>query len=166
MSETGKKAAWKAFREPILRVVGCIDQTARPKEHTFASGVRFLGGKEIPFGDALHLSFAFHLEHGQKDGVDRMTTLRYEFTLTDQATRRVFAWHWHPESKRSRVIYPHLHMPKGTPHAKAHVPTGRVTLEEVVLFGFHDLGVEPAVENGLSIVEQAMGTHKKYRAWN
>ena len=97
-----------------------------------------------------------------------MTTRSYEFTLTDRSTprNRVFAWHWHPTSKRSSVTHPHVHLPKATPFANAHVPTGRVSIEDIVLFGFQDLGVPPAIENAQAIVEEAMRVHKKYRAWS
>lgn len=168
MSETGKKAAWRSFCAPIERVVGCVDQSARLDARLFDNGRRHLAGVKIPFGADLLLTFAFTLEHGIKAGVDRMTTRSYSFTLTPRSdpTKRVFAWHWHPASTRSRVAYPHVHLPPGTPYASYHVPTGRVSLEEVILFGFTDLDVEPAVADGQRIVEDAMSTHKQYRAWS
>lgn len=171
MSDAGKRQAWRDFRKPIERVVRAVDQSARLEEHTYESGTRMLAtaaAAPVPFGP-LVLSFKFNLKHGKKDTQDRMTTLSYDLTITDPAAspeERIYAWHWHPDSNRSNVDYPHVHVPKDAPFSTKHVPTGRVSLEDVLLFGIEELGVTPDLPNAREIIEEARATHKRHRAWS
>jgi hypothetical protein len=165
-----EKEAWRAFKEPIQRVTGCVDMTVRLIERTFEGGIRILStdDKGIRFGDALIFSFSLRLEPVVTDGVWRMSTRRYDFMITQRTDPKkvVFAWHWHPASRQSRIVYPHLHVPSALSHKTRHIPTGRVTLEDVVLFGFDELGVTPAHENAVSIVNETRELHKRHRSWN
>lgn len=116
----------------------------------------------------LELSFAITLEHVVKQGEPRMSTVRYVYTLSRPGAppTQVFGWHWHPESQRSGVLTPHLHLPKGVPYASTHVPTGRICLEDIVLFGFDQLEVEPTTQNGADIVRESRSTHAQHRGWS
>lgn len=161
--------AWREFRDPIVRVARCIDRTTRLVERDVGQGIRLLGTAPdgMPFGPTLTLQFSLTLGHVEKNGEPRMTTLRYTFTLLDAATReRVFAWHWHPFSKRSKIAYPHVHPPSGSPFSTHHVPTGRMCLEDVILYGFDDLGIQPAYPNGRQIVLEVRDRHKLHRGWS
>lgn len=122
----------------------------------------------IPFGPALSLFFSFRVRPVESEGTWRVTTERYDYTLTRPASpdKIVFGWHWHPESRRSRVSYPHLHVPSAESFSTKHVPTGRVSLEDVVMFGFDELNVTPAHATARAVVEEVRSTHKQYRSWN
>lgn len=166
---TTEAEAWREFRDPIARVIGCVDQRTRLVERQFADGVRLLSSPTdgVPFGDNLVLQFAFHLKHVEKEAEQRMTTLKYTFTLYEaKSGDRVFGWHWHPVSRRSKVPYPHVHIPKGAPFCNSHVPTGRMSLEDVVLFGLDDLAVKPTVPTGRQIVIDIRDRHKANRGWH
>jgi hypothetical protein len=69
-----EKEAWRAFKEPIQRVIGCVDQTARLHEKAFPDGVRLLATTVdgIPFGDGLVFRFSLQLEPILVDDVWRM----------------------------------------------------------------------------------------------
>ena len=164
-----EKEAWRAFKEPIQRVIGCVDLNVRLIEKRFDGGVRILttNANGIRFGDALTFSFSLRLAPVQENGVWRMSTQRYDFMITHRTepTKMVFGWHWHPASKKSRIAYPHLHVPSALSHKSRHIPTGRLSLEDVVLFGFDELGVVPTVENAVAIVNETRDLHIRHRSW-
>jgi hypothetical protein len=59
----------------------------------------------------------------------------------------VFAWHWHP-TRTPQKPYPHLHVRSehrllGLALKNLHMPTGRVSFEEVVRFLIDELRVVP-----------------------
>lgn len=161
-----QRAAWREFSEPIKRTIHALDQRAVVLEHDHGD-CRIIrtppDGIPLDHGRAFH--FSLTLEHVVKAGEERMTTRRYDFFIT-QNNERVMAWHWHPQSNRTQVPWPHFHMPKGMPFSSCHIPTGRVSLEDVVLFVFDELGVPPALQHGREIVEQVRDTHKKHRGWS
>ena len=165
-----EKEAWRAFKEPIQRVIGCVDQTVRLHEKQFKDGIRLLATTVdgIPFGDGLVFRFSLQLEPLSDDGVWRMSTRRYDFTIwtKTRVPTMVFGWHWHPASKQSKVVYPHLHVPSALSHKSKHIPTGRLSLEDIVMFGFDELGVIPTVENALAIVNETRDLHKQHRSWH
>lgn len=165
-----EREAWLAFKEPIQRVVGCVDMSARLSERLLEKGRRLLASQVggVKFGPDLLLMFSFQIEPVLTDGNYRMTTRRYDFTLvrTYSPDHIVFGWHWHPASRRSPVSYPHVHVPAASQFKTRHIPTGRMSLEDVILFGFADLGVEPAHPDAQQIVTEIRTRHKQYRTWN
>lgn len=149
-----------------MRVAHCVDQGVRLDERQFHDGRRLIGSGQrgLDLGNRLSLVFAITLTHMGS----RMSTRRYHFTIVrnGETTEKVLAWHWHPESRQSHVETPHLHLPAKSPFQSSHVPTGRMCLEDIVLYAFSELGVTPTVPNGQAIVEDARETHKKYRQWH
>lgn len=80
---------------------------------------------------------------------------RYAYLLLDSDLREILAFHWHPGGL-SPIRRPHLHIGAGAkarfaPLQKAHVPTGQVSLQDVLLFAINDLDVEPLIERELAI---------------
>lgn len=75
------------------------------------------------------------------------TLAAYRYDLWDRDGREILSYHWHPAA-RSHVTTPHLHLGMGAASwrpelAKAHLPTGRVTLEDVLLLAIQELDVPP-----------------------
>jgi hypothetical protein len=71
----------------------------------------------------------------------------YFYGLDDELGREVISFQWHPQS-RSPVTTPHLHLGAGARIGRSglsgsHIPTGRITLEQVLRLAIEDLGVEP-----------------------
>jgi hypothetical protein len=114
----------------------------------------------------LHLYMAMTLRciPDPSKGPFRMTTMRYDYELSERGDV-MFGWHWHPESKRSTVRWPHLHLPPGSAYRSKHVPTGRVALEDVLLFAINDMNAEPAHNRALEILQEVVGRHKEHRTW-
>jgi len=161
--------AWREFREPLKRAVGAVDLSVRLRERRFENEQRLLASPVtgIPFGQRLSLLFSLTLEPIEESGLWRMTTRRYDFSIVEASTTNiVFGWHWHPFSRRSQVTYPHVHVPSASQFKTRHIPTGRVSLEDVILFGFDELGVEPAYKTGRDIVIAVRDRHKQHRSWS
>jgi len=78
----------------------------------------------------------------------------YEQRILDRDDREILAFHWHPTG-RSNVIDPHLHLSgrlnpidigrnqELLPLADMHIPTGFVTLEDVVRLLITEFGITP-----------------------
>jgi hypothetical protein len=72
----------------------------------------------------------------------------YSFQLADGFGNELLAYHWHPIGL-SHVRTPHLHLGASTvrndaiPINETHLPTGIVTLPEIVRYLIEEIGVEP-----------------------
>jgi hypothetical protein len=72
----------------------------------------------------------------------------YSVTLADGFENELLAYHWHPIGL-SHVRTPHLHLGASTvrndaiPINETHLPTGVVTLPEIVRYLIEEIGVEP-----------------------
>lgn len=82
-------------------------------------------------------------------------TAGYLFSIDSPEHQEILAFHWHPDGN-SPVRHPHLHIGAGaqsgfSPLQKAHVPTGQVMLQDVLLFAINDLGVEPIIDRDLAV---------------
>jgi hypothetical protein len=97
------------------------------------------------------------------DFVDRASTAEnssdgflpagYFFQISEQAHREILAYHWHPDG-RSRMTTPHLHVSSRLPLIQLsenstvslsdmHLPTGVVTIQEIVRLLIVEFQVEP-----------------------
>jgi hypothetical protein len=70
----------------------------------------------------------------------------YSYSLSDATGQEIIAYHWHPGG-RSPIGFPHLHIEAGAhvrnPQvARAHLPTGRILLEEVLRLTIREFGVQ------------------------
>jgi hypothetical protein len=164
--------AWRAFVEPIERAVGAVDLTIRLKSKVVTQDLYILSSGDPGIslqrtsGHLLHLYFALNLRPVEEEGgAWRMTTLRYDFALRDRDST-VFSWQWHPRSRRSPVGWPHLHLPEGTRFGTKHVPTGRISLEDLLIFALDELDVRPSYENARSVLEDVAMKHKEHRTWS
>ena len=75
------------------------------------------------------------------------STVAYRYTIEDRNGREIDAYHWHPDG---RVTIPHLHLGAAVAEGRlrpdlagTHLPTGHVTLQEVLRMAVVELGVRP-----------------------
>jgi len=71
----------------------------------------------------------------------------YSYLLNDRDHQEILSYHWHPDTPNS-VGFPHMHLGAGTGMARrelfrAHLPTGRITLEDMVRLTIIEFGVQP-----------------------
>jgi len=75
----------------------------------------------------------------------------YSYALRESQGPEILAYHWHP-GRRSPIDSPHLHLGAGSGVGreelqKAHIPTGRVELEDVLLMAIREFGVRSRRED-------------------
>jgi len=92
----------------------------------------------------------------------------YAYTISEDPDlgHELLAWHWHPTTR----LDTHIHIGKSHPThgdlAKYHVPSGRVSFEQVVRFLITDLGVSPARADWDSVLTDSHGKFVTHRRWS
>jgi hypothetical protein len=120
----------------------------------------------------LSLTFDHHyriVEDPGPRGPYKCSTTSYLYGLDDSDGREVLSYQWHP-SGRSPVTWPHLHLGAGAAVgrlelARAHLPTGRVSIEEVLRLAISELGVEPLREDWREVLERTQQAYETSRTW-
>lgn len=90
----------------------------------------------------------------------RVSTREYAYRIVHREGWEM-RWHWHPEGS-SAEHRPHIHP---SVNIKAHLPTPRYTLEEVVESCI-SLGARPSREDWQAQLAETGGIHKLYRTWS
>ena len=99
-----------------------------------------------------------------KRGPWKVSTSAYYYGIKDGEGREILAYHWHPGIGST---YPHLHFHSGTGKllTKAHIPTRRISLEEVLRFTIEELGVKPLRSNWKEILALTQKRYESFRSW-
>jgi hypothetical protein len=145
------------FRSSLQRAISCVTPSVIAvrsatgygvgSEHALTLGVP--EAVKLP-GAGISLSvraYARVVERDDGAAPWRVDLASYFHTLRDAQGREVIAYHWHPEG-RSPIDFPHLHLGAGSVVGreelqKAHIPTGRVELEDVLLMAIREFGIRP-----------------------
>jgi hypothetical protein len=116
----------------------------------------------------LAVSQYFRILDNLESGECAVRTESYTYEILDSGSGNdLFCFHWEPHST---VKYPHVHLGfaakgHGLPiDNKAHIPSGRVAVEDIVTFLVSDLGVKPLKEDWADILaaERLTFIHKKH----
>jgi hypothetical protein len=99
--------------------------------------------------------------HPKYPGERKVITAEYAYTLAaDEGLREeLVAWHW---QQGAAWPHPHLHV-RGE---KPHIPTGRVAFEEVLLYAITDLGVTPARNDAVDVLQETLRRFKAHQSWS
>ena len=109
----------------------------------------------VPVGHRYHLYVGQTLQAAREDGRYRLRTLAYAYRIADGPTfddQCFFRWEYNArEHKQSLAPRHHLQLPatigcfgnRVLDTNKLHIPTGWVTVEEVIRFLIHELRVKP-----------------------
>jgi hypothetical protein len=105
--------------------------------------VRLRGAEPL----ALEVTHLYRVEDPTSTGDWTTRTIGYRYQLYLPNETELLAFHWHPEDPNP-VKFPHLHLSAGAQLgfpalARAHIPTGPVSLQAVLRFAIEDLGVRP-----------------------
>jgi hypothetical protein len=131
---------------PSKDVVSCItdegfiarqfDPEGGPYPAAFQSGFTILERTEGRLPITLELIHSYNVvEAGGERGPWRASTTEWIYEISDSSDQLIVAFHWHPNS--GRVTWPHIHahgMHGSVQLHRLHPPTGRVSIEAVVLF--------------------------------
>lgn len=116
------------------------------------------------------------VEDERYDGEWKVQTLSYIYgvkvaprRLRDGESPDVIMWHWHPYRSPEHPE-PHVHPPTshrlfGLNLPDLHVPTGRVSFEDVIRFLISDVRVVPLDDEWPAILGETERRFRQYRTW-
>jgi len=114
------------------------------------------------------------VENDRIPGELKVKTLSYEYNVERKKDHQeIICFHWEGENARNPI--PHLHIGSTVfaEHAppftnKAHVPTGRVCVEDIVTFLIHELRVQPTRNHRhdwASVVARTRALFYRFKQW-
>ena len=112
-------------------------------------------------------------------GPYKATTIAYSYRFhadIERARSEIIVFQWNRDVKPPLRKYPHLHIgsiiTRGSPFRQddfngLHIPTGRLSLEAVLLFAIQELGVEPADDRSIrDVVDMLRDGDRVFREWS
>lgn len=172
-----EREALRRYKRVLQRSLGVVTQAVWVTgEREQARGTHFLRTSEVPLrltsvgGGYVYLaanqSFTYE-KHGRFVGEYKVKTLGYIYAVGLGPSREdtIVAWHWHPENRpdcHAHVYAPHDLLPEGL--AELHIPTSRVSMEQVLRFLIQDLGVR-ARTGWEDAIADSEGRFLEYRSW-
>jgi hypothetical protein len=171
------------FLTPLQRALSCVTRAVLSVRggHRVSTTPNILLFQDNPvlLGDdkrfALKLIQHYRVvEDEAPRGPWKVSTVAYYYTVETPETsttpaQEVLGYHWHPQ-ERNAVTYPHLHLYQGAGTLqhnliKAHLPTARIAVEDVVRCMITQLGVTPLREDWEAILTETQAAFQKYRTW-
>lgn len=107
----------------------------------------------------------------------RVSTRLYIYSLWSAKDACLIGWHYHPELNENPVLYPHIKIfDKPTEEQRAqgfqphklhnlHIPSGRVSLEEVVTFLISEMNVLPARTDWQRVLKETGERFERNKSW-
>jgi len=171
-------AAVDAYVAPLQRSISCVTRallgvaagryvSEKPHILTLLNGAERLSRGERP---GLVLSVSQQYQIVTFESRYRVHTLSYAYKLDDADDgHEIMAYHWHPQQYQA-VQYPHLHLSYGArigrdEFQKAHVPTGRIALEDFIQFLIEAFDVVPIREDWRDVINETRSQFLQYRSW-
>jgi hypothetical protein len=159
-----RRDAIEAYKEPVGQTLRCVTSSVLGYYPGTVSPIGavgtlvFLNETPVPLNKTtlgLHFSQTYDcLQDSFGDQLWKVQTNGYIYAVYERREDEwceILSYHWHPESK---FTFPHIHVKKGEPLiAKAHLPTGRVSILSVVEALIKDFGVEPILSDWAAILE-------------
>ena len=94
-------------------------------------------------------------------------TRSYLYQVYADDGREFIAFHWHPG--RGRIALPHAHfktLSEPLAMGKAHIPTGRISLEAVIRLLIEELGVQPIRQDWERVLSRTERELIEGRSWH
>ncbi len=171
--------AVRNFIEPLNRAISCVTQAVvsispdgynpdKTQPHVLVlnkgNPVKLRGNSSLYLTVIIH--YRITTAEGEL-GPWKVSISAYYYEIQDGEQHTLVAYHWHPNTKPST---PHLHL--GTASGvkkilgKAHFPTQRICLEEVLRFAMIELKVKPRKKDWQGVLEKTQMAYEKYRTWS
>ena len=172
------KEAVESYAQPIRETLACVTDAIvgynggvypAASNHTLCFANAPVGRL---FGTDLYLFFSQNyslLQSSEGEQEWKVRTEGYFYRVDDEDGSEIICYHWHPY--RDLVKYPHMHLKqKGSGITRpelerAHIPTGRISIETVVLFLEREFGVKPRGERWREKVERNLEIFERHRSW-
>ena len=175
--------AFRNFLHPLQQSISCVTPsvlTVReggfyPRDEPYALFIS--GGAPVPIAGPQGAHFGLSVaqqyrlvEHAGARGPWKVSTIAYEYVLrTDVDGEEIVAYHWHPRGP-SPITTPHLHVGAGAEVTRrdmlgAHLPTGRIALEEFLRCLIRDFEVSPHRQDWDTVLTDAQQAFEEWRTW-
>jgi hypothetical protein len=161
---------------PLQRALSCISKDVlRPSGYEPAATAHILTTTNKPCrldGTDLYFDIAqwFYIIEDATNGPWRVTTAGYKYTLETEDGDEILGYHWHPDSS-SQFKEPHLHLGQGAKigraeleSTKAHLPTGRVSLEDFIKLLIEVFEIRPK-RDWMTVLAETGGKFWRYASW-
>jgi hypothetical protein len=175
------KQAVLNFVAPLREALGCVTASGIALRGSYVVGELY--GLTVNAGEPvivyrasaqghMRLSISQHYRIVEAEG-DRgpykVETRGYMYSVENDASQEVIAFHWHPEGS-SHVALPHLHLGYGaqiglTELTEAHVPTGRISMEEFLRFAIETFQLRTRRTDWRSVMNRTNALFKKWQTW-
>jgi len=114
------------------------------------------------------------------NGRIKISTRSYFYEITTSDDHQILSFHWQPEAKPSKpgdevIVTPHLHVGaiitsgqtviRPDEFHKVHVPTGRVSLEQVIWLLIVQFGVAPLKPSWRRTLKQTEDNYERWKSW-
>ncbi len=93
----------------------------------------------------------------------RVNTRAYSYVVEDRQGHEVLAYQWHPKGQ-SQITEPHLHV-HCEPLESTHLPTGRIALEDLLVYLIDEMGAKPAHHGWRDVLKKTREAFKRNKSW-
>ena len=112
----------------------------------------------------------FHFERRESLRTDwKCATDQYIYNVRSEPDvnpdSQLIEWHWHPEVRAECHAHVNGTLPGGFHLGGTHLPTGRVSFEQVLIYLIDELEVAPRLDDWRPILDQNHALHAQYRSW-
>lgn len=118
----------------------------------------------------LSVSMQYKIVEADEDrGPYKVKMTSYRYGIEDKRGKEILSYDWHPNTG---MLSPHLHLhvPTSIPPIidfhKKHLPTGRVSIEQILRLTVEEFGVRPIRKDWGKILSDAQGQFEKWRTWH
>ncbi len=177
MAGSTPRKAVQNFLRPLQLALSCVTDTQIATRGEFGPAVEHgwvvADGDPFPLPRArgpslrarLRQNFRIVRAEGQR-GPWTVTITAYHYTLEESDGREVVSFQWHPTGPGA-LPYPHLHLGDAADVGRAelqgaHIPTGRVALEQVLRFAIETFKVRPRRGDWRDVL---FGTRRRFEQW-
>ena len=167
--------AVRNFIDPLNKAVSCITQNivvASGSDPNNPQAVSVNKGKPSKLKGEFNLFLAVMMRYqitkiSGISGPWKVSTRAYYYGINNHRGEEILAYHWHPNVG---PLYPHLHIHNGSNilpiSAKTHIPTRRLSLEEILRFLIIELKVSPLKSNWDTILKNTQSKHEQFGSWS
>lgn len=90
------------------------------------------------------------------------------YRVEEEEVGEILAYHWDPETSSTHL--PHLHLgPAARVGAqllhRAHIYTGRIAIEDVLLLAIEEFGVKPLRDDWRTVLMSGRAQFHRWRSW-
>jgi hypothetical protein len=170
------------FLSPLQRALSCLTNeillvSKRGYQQSLSPHTLTLSSSPVELGrdKRLALKLVQHyriVEYEGPRGPWKVSTVAYYYTVEDARTpgHEIFAYHWHPLA-REAVHFPHFHLYQGAGNIddairKAHFPTGRIAVEDVLRVLITQFDVIPLRDDWQTVLDQTSSAYDEWKTWS